>query len=397
VDLRTPSGAARAIAAIVLWSSVARAAENAAPAPAAAAFAPDDGFTISSPGSLYKLRPGLSTAYKFEPRYRDGQSQDRDTIYAVRPFLRGNLVKPWIRFLTEAELAQNPPYLLYSYLEVRPLAAIGVRIGQQDTPFSRHENLGFTRILFPDTDAVAEYFWTGRDKGVTAFGDLGSERVVDYQLGVYAGSPLRQFTTIAGNYVVVGRVAVSPLGKPADSEYAYVLGAEPAPLRLSVAVQGYTGRVQDATENFNPSSFKFEVMPSGMTTREAAGGAEAVLQSARVMLNAEAYGRRTTPEGGAGYTSFGVWGQAGVLIWPRRLDAAVRVSWADPSTALAGDRFLSGEAQIAWYASAPTLIVKLRYGISDQKSPGAAALGDVILPASTGRLQIGTLQVNLVF
>jgi hypothetical protein len=373
----------------------ARAADD-APAPAATTtgFAPDDGFTIASADGTYKLRPGLNAAYKFEPRFLDGKSQNRDTIYAVRPFLRGNLVKPWIRFLTEAELALNPPYLLYSYLEIRPIAAVGVRIGQQDTPFSRHENLGFTRILFPDMDPVAGYFWTGRDKGVTAFGDLGSERV-EYQAGVYAGSPLRQFTTIAGNYVLEARVAVNPLGKPGQSEHAYVLGDEPVPLRPSFALQGYYGNVQDATENFDATSFKFDVVPSGVTTREAAGGADAILQSRRVMLAAEAYVRRTTPEGGAGYTSLGAWGQVGVLLWARTLDLAVRVSWADPSTSLAGDRFLSGEAQVAWYVSVPTLIVKLRYGIGDQKSPGAAALGDVSLPANVGRLQIVTAQVNL--
>jgi hypothetical protein len=397
VGLRT--GSLATLAALAVASACPPAAlatdETPAPAPPTAGFAPSEGFTIASPDGAYELRPGLDAAYKFEPRFLDGKSQDRDTIYAVRPFLRGHLIKPWIRFLTEAELAQNPPYLLYSWLEIRPIAGLGFRIGQQDTPFSRHENLGFTRILFPDPDTVAEYFWTGRDKGLTAFGDLGSERV-EYQAGVYAGSPLRQFTTIAGNYVLEARVGFNPLGKPGEAEYAYVLHDEPAPLRPSFGLQGYYGNVQDATENFNPTSFKFQVMPSGVTTREAAGGVDAALQSQPVMLAAEAYVRRTTPEGMARYTSVGAWGQAGVLLWPRKLDIAVRVSGANPSRSLAGDRFVSGEAQLAWYVSVPTLIVKLRYGISDQKSPGMTALGDVTLPASTGRLQIVTAQVNLV-
>jgi hypothetical protein len=389
------TAALRIVLIVVLLSApMARADGEAGPAASVAGFEPEHGFFLRSGDGAWALRPGLSAAYKLEPKYLDGQSQDRDTIYAVRPFLSGSVVKPWIRFLTEAELAQNPPYLLYSYLEIAPLAAIGLRIGQQNTLFSRHENFGFTRILFPDTDAVAEYFWTGRDKGLTAFGDLAADRV-RYEAGLYAGSPLRQFTTIAGNYVAEGRIALNPLGKPIDAEYAYVVGAEPAPLRLSFALQGYYGRVQSATENFNPNTFKFQTQASGMTTKEGAGGADLVLQSRLVVLLAEGYGRRTTPEGSGGYTSFGVWGQVGVLIWPRRLDAAVRVSWANPSTALSQDRFLGGEAQIAWYVSVPTLIVKLRYGISDQQSPGSAALGAVSLPATAGRLQLATLQVNL--
>ena len=77
------------------------------------------------------------------------------------------------------------------------------------------------------------------------------------------------------------------------------------------------------------------------------------------------------------------------------MDAAVRLSWTNPSTDLDDDRFLAGEAQVAWYVAAPALIVKLRYGISDQQSPGSAALGAVTLPATAGRTQVGTLQVNL--
>lgn len=383
------------VGASVASPPIARAEGEAGPATARAGFEPARGFYIESIDGAWMLRPGLSAAYKFEPRYLNGQAQNRDTLYAVRPSLSGTVVRRWIRFLTEAELAQNPPYLLYSYVEIQPVAALGLRIGQQNTPFSRHENYGFTRILFPDTDTVANYFWTGRDKGVTAFGDLASDRVA-YHAGLYAGSPLRQFTTIAGNYVVEGRLALNPLGKPRDAEYAYVLEAQPAPLRVSFALQGYYGRVQSATENFDPNTFNFQVQATGMTTTEGAGGADVLLQSRLVVLLAEGYGRRTTPQGSASYTSFGAWGQVGVLIWPRQLDAALRVSWANPSTALSHDRFVSGEAQIAWYVSVPALIMKLRYGIGDQASPGSAQLGDVVLPATAGRVQIGTLQVNLV-
>jgi hypothetical protein len=382
------------VAGSVASTSPARAADATNLAVASAAAPAPERFTLESPDGAYRLKLGLDTAYKFEPRFVNGQSQNRDTIYAVRPSLRGNAVRPWLRFLLEVELAQNPPYLLYSHLEIRPIPAFGIRVGQQNTPFSRHENRGFTRILFPDTDAVAEYFWTGRDKGLTAFGDLGSDRV-DYEAGIYAGSPLRQFTTVAGNYVLEGRLAVNPLGKPSDTEFAYALGSDPAPSRLSVAVQGYYGRVQTASENFNPNTFKFDVAPSGVTTREAAGGADLIFESRRVVLLAEAYARRTTPEAAATYTSLGAWGQIGVLLLPRALDLALRASWANPSTAIDGARFLSGEAQIAWYVSAPVLIVKLRYGLGDQQSPGTAQLGGVDLPARAGRLQIVTLQVNL--
>ncbi len=367
---------------------------QAKPSESTAGYSPDKGFFLASQDGETRLRVGLDAIYKFEPRIRNGDWQNREAIYAARPFLGGTVFRRWIRFLTEAELAQNPPYLLYSYLEVRPCTEVGVRIGQQDTLISRHENFGVMRTLLPETDVVAEYFWTGRDKGITVFGALADERV-DYYAGVYGGSPLRQFTTLAGNYVLEGRATINPRGRMPDSEFAYALAAAPPPWRISFTVQGYYGKVQDATENFNANTFNFVPMASGVTDRRGAAGVDAWLLAGPVSAFSEAYWRRTDPAGGSGYTSIGAWGQVGVRLLPRHLDAAVRVSWANPSTDLAGDRLLAGEAQVAWYAAAPMVIVKLRYGIGDQESPGSAALGDVALPATVGRTQVATLQVNL--
>ena len=89
------------------------------------------------------------------------------------------------------ELAGNPPYLLDSYIEAQPIDEFAVRFGQQFTPFSRHEYLGPQEILFPDWNIVANYFWTGRDKGLTVFGDVADQKL-QYWVGLYGGSPLRQ-------------------------------------------------------------------------------------------------------------------------------------------------------------------------------------------------------------
>ncbi len=341
------------------------------------------------------IRPGLTAAVKAEPRFLDGKSQDRDTIYAVRPSLSGHAVRPWIRYLATAELAQNPPYLLYAWVDIRPWKALGLKVGQQDTPVSRHENYGLSKFLFPDGDTVADYFWGGRDKGLTVHGAAASDRL-DYAAGVYGGSPLRQYSTIAGNYVFDGRLTVSPLGEIRDAEFGYVLEETPAPFRPSFSLQGYYGKIQSATENFDEDTFNAKVVPSGMTTTQAAAGVDAGVQSGRLMFFAEGYARRTTPPTGPRYTSVGAWGQLGVLLLPRRLDFAVRGSWANASLDLSDDLLFMGEAQVAWYVRAPMLIVKLRYGYSDQQSPGMTALGAVTLPATVGHLQIITLQLNLV-
>jgi len=187
------------------------------------------------------------------------------------------------------------------------------------------------------------------------------------------------------------------MGKLGPTEWAYVLGDTPAPTRISFTVQGYIGNVQDASENFDPNTFNYTATGTGMTNGERAGGADFYLQSRRVMFLTEGYVRRTYPSGAASYLSVGAWGQVGVLLLPKHLDAAVRISWTNPSTTLTDDRFFSAEGQLAYYISAPTLILKLRYGYGNQESPGTMALGSLTLPATAGRTQLITLQINLAF
>lgn len=384
------------LVSVLAWAAPARAADPADAQPVLGAYDPGKGFVLRSPDDSYLLRVGLQAAYRVEPTYLDGKSQDRTAILSARPSVGGSFVRPWITFLTTAELADNPPYLLYSYIDVRPVQELGVRFGQQDTPFSRHENFGLYRIIFPETGPVSGYFWSGRDKGITLYGSL-AERF-DYWAGLYAGSPLRQFTTIAGNYVGEARITVNPMGKMGDAEYAYVLGDGPAPWRVSFTLQGYVGKIQSATQNFDPNSFLFTTTASGMTTKQETGGADIFLQSSRVVFLTEGYVRRTDPlDGSASYTSVGAWAQLGVLIIRQRLDAAVQGDWADPSTSLSNDRFLAGEGQVTYYVKAPMLILKLRYAYADQQTPGTTALGSVKLPGNAGRTQLITFQVNLAF
>jgi len=385
------------LAGLLAFASRARAADPDDEQPVVGGKQPEKaGFALTTPSGGYALRVGLQAAFKAEPKFRDGTSQDRTPIVSTRPVIAGSLLRPWITFLAAAELADNPPYLLYTYLDVRPVSAFGLRVGQQDTPFSRHENFGLYRVLLPETGPVPGYFWSGRDKGVTAYGSIVDR--LDYYAGFYGGSPLRQYTTIAGNYVVEARLTANPMGKMGDAEYAYALGDTPLPTRVSFTLQGYTGKIQSATENFDPSSFQDTAMPSGVTTKQWTGGADFFLQSSRVTFLTEGYARRTIPtDGSASYTSVGAWAQLGVLILPRWLDVAVRGGWTDPSTSLSNDRFLGADGQVACYVKAPTLILKLRYAYADQQTPGMTALGPVKLPATAGTTQLITLQSNLMF
>jgi hypothetical protein len=376
-------------------------AEPAAPAPAAPApmtggYQPDQGFFLASPDGSYRLRIGFIGGYKVEPDYSNGSFQDRSEFFVLRPFMEGYVFKPWIKFNTTLELVGNPPYLLTSYVDLRPIRALGLRAGLQSTPFSRHKAFQPYEILFPDWAVTAEYFWSGHDKGATLISLTNEEKVEGY-LGIYSGTPLRQFTAVSGNYVVLARTTVSPFGRIGSTEYPYI-SESPAPFRLSLTVQGYYGKITSGTENFDPNSFEFSFMPNMSPTKKATAGADLFLQGSRFMAFAEGYLQRTQPsDGSARYDAGGVWGQVGVLLVPRLLDFAVRGNWIDADTSLSNVRTLIGEAQVACYIHPPVLILKLRYGIADQQTPGMTALGSVSLPIEAGRSQVLTLQLNLAY
>lgn len=378
------------------------AAEPPSPAPPpeknpVAGYVPGTGFVIQSDDAAYRLRVGLQAGYKFEPVYQDGDYQNRNTFFVLRPILSGNFFKEWIHFWTSFEFASNPPYLLDSYVEIQPLKEFGLRIGQQFTPFDRHEYFGPQEILFPEWAPVSEYFWTGRDKGVTAMGTIAGQ--LEYWAGIYSGTPLRQFNALPGNYAAEGRVTWSPMGPVGATEFAYILSDKPLPFRVSATLQGYNDKIQSATENFNPSTFRYQVMATGETTKDSAGGADLWIQGPRFIFFTEAMVRHTTPATGASFTSVGAWGQLGVMLLDRVMDAGVRINWLNPSTDLSNDQFYSAEGQLAWYpAHSQHLVLKARYAYGHQNSPGMTALGAVPLVISTpGATQLATLQGNIAF
>jgi hypothetical protein len=354
------------------------------------------GFVIQSPDAAYRLRIGLQAAYKFEPVYQNGDFINRNTFFVLRPSISGNFLRDWIHFWTSFEFASNPPFLLDSYVEVMPCKEFGIRVGQMWTPFDRHEYLGPQEILFPEWAPVSEYFWSGRDKGVLLLGTIAEQ--LEWWAGVYSGTPLRQFNALPGNYVLQGRVTWSPLGLIASNEFPYITEEKGAPFKVSMTLQGYWGKLQQATENFNPSTFRFEAMATGERHKEGTGGADLWLQGRWFAFFADAMIRRTTPEAAPAYTSVGAWAQLGVPVIDKTMDVAARFNWLNPSTSLGNDQFYSIELQTAWYAShSQNLVIKVRYGLGHQDSPGMAALGDVPLVLTAGRTQLGTVQLNLAF
>jgi hypothetical protein len=221
----------------------------------------------------------------------------------------------------------------------------------------------------------------------------------EYWAGAYSATPLRQFNALPGNYMFQARVTWSPMGPMGATEFPYIVSEGPAPVRVSATIQGFYGKAQRAIENVNPSTFSFEEKPSGETTKEGAGGADFWLQGPWFTFYVDGTLRRLTPAVGPSFTSLGIWGQFGVMVIDKTLDVAARVNWLNPSFDLSDDQFYSVEGQVAYYIShSPGLVLKARYALGHQSTPGAEALGPVpLVIAVPGTTQLGTLQLNLAF
>ncbi|MCP3104306.1 OprO/OprP family phosphate-selective porin [Myxococcus sp. K15C18031901] len=355
-----------------------------------------NGFHIQSEDGNYLLGIGLQAGYKIEPVFLDGKAESRTAFSFLRPIMRGNIFRPWIRFWTSLELADPPIYLLDSYVELQPVDAVGVRAGQQYTPLSRHESWGPQQILFPEFAAIANYYWTGRDKGVTLFGTMEH---LEYYAGIYGGSPLRTNRSEAGKYQLNARATFFPMGKPGYGELPYIMSGdeEPPPLNVSFTLQGAGGEVDQVAENFNPESGVFQILREG-EHKFVTGGVDLFIQARRFSFFGEAYLSRNNPMNGApNFTSIGAWFQADYVFYRKVLDFAVRLSFLDPSFELSDDLLYIVEGQVAWFVKAPHLAFKLRYQLAHQQPANGAKEAGVVIPTDVGTSQLITLQLNLAF
>jgi hypothetical protein len=371
--------------------------EGAAPAPKAptAGWEPDKGgFVVRTEDESYLLKFGLQSAYKFEPLWENGVSQQRAAFFLIRPSIGGNLFQKWIHFRTSLELAANPVFLLNSWVEFAFLKEFEVRVGQQDTPWSRHEWYGPQEILFPEWDFVADIFWTGRDKGITIHGVPAA--ALEYWVGLYSGSPLREFVSTPGNFLVQARATITPIGSMGPTEFAYAV-LDKVPFSLSFTAQGYAARLQQTEANFNPDTGLFRTVPNGKRSRDYAVGADVALQGGPFAFTVEGYFRRTDYEDGTPiFNSLGAWAQASYFL-SKHVGLGLRGSWFDPSSELQSDQMFGIEGTVVWLLDPKHLHLHLRYGYGHQQTPAAVDLGPVSLPIQPGDAHVVTAQIGVYF
>jgi hypothetical protein len=367
--------------------------------PPIAAWVNGEGFRIQSPDGNWRLRVGLQMAPIYQPLFqKSGNNWANFGFDYARPRIDGFLLRPWLQYWCSLEFRTFPPFLLDCFIDAKPWSFFGIRAGQFSTPLSRHEYRRPQEVLFPDWATTADYFWTGRDRGVLLYGET---KYIDYYVSFTAGTTLTQTISTPGNFQLIGRVSANPLGPVGPTEMPYVATDDPVPFRFSFTAQGAWGRVNPNGVGFNPDAF-FQRMQQGERD-QALGAVDLLVQGGRLELFGEFYGRRIEPRDvpTSPFVQYGAWAQAHVTFYRRILDFGVRFNWINPSTHLANDRFVDGEAQLAWFIFRTTLALRLRYAVANQQNPGPSPAADpnllttVGLPISPGTEHLLTVQVQL--
>lgn len=378
------------------------------PTPPTAAFIVGEGFRILSDDGDYKLRVGFQGQLAYQPtfiRAPDGTETNNWSQFRV-PFARlrvdGHLFKPQIRYWFSFEFNNFPPFLLDGYVEWMPHKMFGIRLGQFWTPMSRHEYLGPQEMLFPDWAVTADYFWTGRDKGVQLFGEGD---LIWWYLALFAGSNQRQPFTTPGNFQLQARVTVNPLGPLGWAELPFAMAKDgKVPLRISFNLQGHIGKVAPTSTGFNSNNGFFQ-RTDQPERRQQGIAADFTMQTGRFAFLTEFYSRRiestTTPT--PAFWAIGAWAQANYTFYKQVLDFALRFNYIDPSLNLGNDNFYSGEVLLNWYVKAPYVILRARYAVAHQQDPGAAPADNpdlftiVTLPTGPGWGHLVSLNASVYF
>lgn len=398
-----PALRAAAFAVVASWGALARAqtqppsppppepdAPPVATAPSAG-FSLDEGAWAKAPDGLGYVRAGILVQSRFDLAISPDAAPPADEVRpsflvrAVRPQLRGWLLDPMFRFFVQPELATPTPKLLDLELEIVPHEAIGLKVGQFLTPFSRTYYTPVPKLLFPEFAAANDFFRADRDTGAMLEGNpFGG--VLEYELGVFDGNGIDKGGNDDGQVMVVGRFAVHPFGPVSYDETAGLQSEQP--FRLAFGANAYHGEAVRSEAFVDPSTFLPGTRVLG-TDENDTYGVDLAARWRGFTLQGELYQRfdrpPSLPDRAPRVESTGGYAHASAFVWPKRLELAGRVGWIDPDTAAPDDVLTTVEGQVAAYFAGNHLKTNLRYGW--------AHAGDAA--ATTPPQRLVTLQVQL--
>ena len=351
----------------------------------------EEGLSARTGRGTFSIRLGFQSQFRFEASNSSDETRDASFVMRqARPQVRGNVGLPWIRYFIQPELAGGNARLLDIELDARPVNAIGLRVGQFVTPFSRTFLTPVPRLQFPDFSVANDYFRTDRDTGAMLYGTPFGDRF-EYYAAVFNGNGINKGANDDKKMLYEGRLVVNPLGR-FDYDEVPALAAR-RPFGFSLGVNAYRA------EQARTTTVADKTVVTGDTDRNTTVGAELVLRWSRLAMQAEVYWRKGTDKNGD-YKARGGYAQASVMVIDRRLELAGRFSLLDPRTSIADDVLRTAEGLLTFYASGQHLKLQARYtnahlGASGSVFPQGTGSATVVRPDQT--VHSVTLQTQLFF
>ncbi|MEZ4384808.1 MAG: porin [Nannocystaceae bacterium] len=312
-----------------------------------------EGLKVESADGKHGIKFGLLARTRHIGSFGGGGSPDSDfSIAMLRPVLSGHIFGDRVRYFIQAEVA-GTQRLLDAEFDVKIVDGVGVTVGQMLTPFTRAFLTPVPKLQMADFGLVNDAFRINRDVGFKLHAAPG-RGIVEGQAGLYSGDGFKRDTSTARdiNPLFVARVAVNPLGPMAYDQTPSLVGE--VPFRVAIGANAYTNVV-------TASPPEGEVL--GANERMLTLGGDVALQSARVMLLAEGFWRRSwtrRPELTPAPDMWGSYAQAGVFVWPKRVELVARAGVLDRG--LGAGREGSYEGGLNGYIAGNHLKLQLRYG-----------------------------------
>ncbi|MFO0646331.1 MAG: porin [Polyangiales bacterium] len=348
-----------------LHGAVARAQQApAAPSPAApaapwTAFASTDrGVGLTRADGLFGIAAHLFVQSRLDLNITPSGTDSIDfRVPVVRPQLRGNVLRPWITFFVQPELA-GAPRLLDAEVTVSPSPWFGVRFGQFIPPFTRQFLTPPFKLLFSDFAMSNTVFRVDRSRGLELFGQAPSGHF-EWHAAVTDANTIAATANEADHVRLYGRVAFTPWGRNA---YTETPGVEGLGDFFTVGLNATWATVN------RPTSTDAMAPLAGVGTTSA--GLDLALHAGPVFAQAEGYVRGLDDAQGSTAWSAGGYGEAGVTVVPRRVELAARgdVLAANVSTGAGLTR--RAEGLVAAYFDGIHLKAQLRYAYTDA-DPGS--------------------------
>lgn len=295
-------------------------------------------------------------------------------IVMARPSLRGTLFRSWIQYFVQAELAGKNAALLDAELTVLPSPAIGLKVGQFLTPFSREFLVPPFRLLFPDFSPSNVFFRDSRDIGAMVFGLPWAGRF-EYYAGVFNGNGINQ--ALGGARIMgIARVATNLFGKHIYTETPEL---DDAQTQLSLGLNATYGRHDLPLPTAAAAGTQPEVAPY------ATLGIDASFHAGPCSTQGEGYLRWQQLSGDDTSWSAGGYLQGSCFVYRRSLQLAARSDVIDANVQTHAGMKLQGEGMLVYYVRGNHLKIQLRYAYGNTRGdePATQASATHTLTAQT--------------